>query len=85
MVFLSGQHLCDSGHCDCDSSTNVTEVAAGSSGIMKVGLGEVARSGAADLDDLSVAGNSPCPLHFPFHHVLVLCFRQVACGSGLGR
>ena len=23
--------------------------------------------------------------HFPFHYVFELCFRQVACGSGLGR
>lgn len=34
-----------------------------------------------------VGGHSPPPHlpHFPFHYVLELCFRQVACGSGLGR
>lgn len=62
VVFLSGLPLCDSGHCSCDSNTNVTEVAAGPSSIMKVVLGEAARSGRVGSDDLSVAISPPPPI-----------------------
>lgn len=78
MLFLSGQHLCDSGHCSRDSHTNVMEGAAGSSGIMKVDLGEVARSGRVGPDDLSVAISSPPPPALPFPLGLRALF-QTSC------
>lgn len=87
-IFFSGQHLCDSGHCSCGSNTHVIKVTAGSSSLMTVDIAVVTRSGGGSQTNLSVAVNShpirPPPLHFPFHYVLELCFRQVACGSELG-
>lgn len=85
-ICFSGQHLRDSGHHSRGSNRNVIEVTAGSSSVMKVDVVGVARSGGGSPDDLSVAIQcTSLPLHFPFHSVLELCFRQVACGSGLGR
>lgn len=78
MVFFSGQHLCDSGHCSRDSNTNVIELAAGSSSIMKVDMVEVARSGGVGPDDLSVAINSPPPPAFLFSLCLRALF-QTSC------